>query len=326
MAVSPYASPFGVQTRNRLGALLGVSQTGSLYRKPPATQQVRSAQAAPIPGAPAGVTPAAPVAPAVNTNPVAQIPSLISAPGYRPPNPLVAPNLQKIIQAGGSNPGAPSSGGPPNLDLGAIYSNALQSDPAYQAALQAAKAQRQLSASGFLTQLKQSLIGYGSLDYAHKVLDPLKQTLGKYTKVDLGDQFWNSISQNPETSFSTLGQLNRQTPRLLHQTTDQVNKANLFYGGHGAQAIADQTYANQKAYSDADRAVQATIAGDRQVFQTSLAQIDFALSQAAEAAYMRALQQAYAYGIGGGYGGGGGSGGSSSWNIYGGGNLPPWWH
>jgi hypothetical protein len=294
---SLYALPYGTSD-SRLRAALNAP----VFKKPPAQPPVYPGSGVPnltflgqsFPGAPSIVTNPAPVAPTPS-------PATTGAPTTAP--------------AIGAGPGVSAP------DLKGVYATALKSDPVYQAALQAAKAQRKTVASGFLTQLKQSLIGYGSQEYAHKTIDPLQKELSGYIgsadDLKLDQPFWSSISADPETSFSTLGSLNRQTPRLLLQTKEAVNKANLFYGGHGAQAISDQTYQNQKAYSDADRAIQAQIATDRNTYLASLAGIDDRLAAAAEAAYMRALQAAYAAGVGGGGGGsdGGGGGGGGGFNT-----------
>lgn len=299
MASSYYALPYA-NTKTRLGSLLAPPTQVTPVNPYAAQGMAMSVYAKPPPR----TNPAGPPRPPDVQDVASRIAAQPINTNPQPLSPWGPPTPQPTVWTGGDpEAGAPTwvpgtQGALPDIDPKALYANALQSDPAYAQAMVLAAAQRKQIAGGFLARLKQELLGYGSQDYARSVLDPLVGELSKYTgqKLNLAD-FYNTVSSDPETSFSTLGQLNRLTPRALQTTTENVNRANLFYSGHGAQAIGDQTYTNQKAYSDADQAIQSQIMNDRQSYLQGLGNVDLALAQAAEAAYSRALQQAYTYGL-----------------------------
>lgn len=140
---------------------------------------------------------------------------------------------------------------------------------AVQAANAAAMTQMRAKAK---EQQRQMLIGYGSQELAKKVLGADDPTIG-------------SISHNPNTSTSTLARIARGYRETVASNEEQLNKANLFYGGYRLKRLGDLSYQNQAQQADAAQQMQAALQG----IQDQIA----AEHQSESDRYLQSLSDAY---------------------------------
>lgn len=195
----------------------------------------------------------------------------IRAPGrvarYKPFS-IAGSQYQGMGGVGGStldNPATYGHGAPPVKPAPETPQAGYQTDPIL-AQIQAAGLRNVGDAEAAAKeQTWNALLGFGSQELARKVLgnDPRIQT----------------ISDDPNTSFSTLAQIGRAYHDNVRHSDDTDNAANLFYSSARIGHLADESYHNQSNIATATAAVQ-----------NRLSQIQDALLAAKQAASDRYLQ------------------------------------
>jgi hypothetical protein len=177
---------------------------------------------------------------------------------------------------------------------------ALGQDPVDQAAKAESNRLRTQAASGSLASAKDLLLGYGSQTLAKQTLDSLMQDPNIAAMFTPADEaaFLASISDNPDTSTSTLARLGRSQRERSGAQDEQFNDANLFYSGARAKALGDQSYGFQTETADAKSQIDSALGN---VMKSYTAALDAARAgdlAGYQQAYDRALQEALQYGTG----------------------------
>lgn len=203
-----------------------------------------------------------------------------------PPSTGQTPFQQQFKAAGaGANPLGP--------DLGK-QSFDYTTDPTLQAML-AGGAQDETDADAQALAARRSVLGqYGDPNLASSVLGAEDPTLG-------------SVSDNPDTSTSTLARLKRTYGQTVHDSEDAMNTGNLFYGGARIKKLGDLAHDEQTQEADANTAVKqaldqigATLGSTKAGIRDRRASAEGdAASRSAQAAILAALSG----GLGGGSGG-----------------------
>lgn len=167
-------------------------------------------------------------------------------------------------------------------------------DPTLQAML-AGGAKDETDADAQALAARRSVLGqYGDPNLASSVLGAGDPTLG-------------SISDNPDTSTSTLARLKRTYGQTVHDSEDAMNTGNLFYGGARIKKLGDLAHDEQTQEADANTAVKqaldqigATLGSTKAGLRDRRASAEGdAASRSAQAAILAALSG----GLGGGSGG-----------------------
>lgn len=200
-----------------------------------------------------------PAAPAVNPSP--------GSPPYTP-----APTSS-------SSPTAPSPA--PAYDPNAYN---LDTDPIV-AQIRAANLQSVGGAEAAALEGKRSLLTqFGSQEIARRILG-------------LNDPTLAGISDNPDTSLSTLGQIGRSYREQTHQSDENLNKQNLFYSGTRVKALSDLGYNQQRDVSTATNDLNSKLSGLDQAVLQSQDEARQREIQARSDALSRAVQFASQYGV-----------------------------
>lgn len=186
--------------------------------------------------------------------------------GVPKPTPLPTAPKPPTVGAPVPAPAAPSSPTAPSPKPYDPNAYNLDTDPVV-AQIKAANAQGLGQQDAAALEGKRNLLlGFGSQEIARQLLGMNDPTIG-------------AISDNPDTSQSTLGRINRSFREQGHQTDESLNKANLFYSGTRVKALSDLGYAQQSSIADATSALR-----------EKLAQIDQAVTDAQSAARDREIQ------------------------------------
>lgn len=199
----------------------------------------------------------------------------------------------------GAAPGATPFGGPGAAGLD--YS----SDPILQKYIAAMDAAMKTTRGNAVSDYENLLLGFGSQKMAR---DFLTKLLGSKEYADAAgvgmahdgdlpkpiEDIIGGISDNPDTSQSTLGRISRALREATRSTNSNFNKANLFFSGSRGRGLRDLDYENQGQIADATQALQQALTGIGRGVTGTEQQWQMGLMSAEESAYMRALQQALA--------------------------------
>jgi hypothetical protein len=206
-----------------------------------------------------------------------------TSPGQQPPAPptVQQPNKPPVLQT--PNP-YDYSGDP-------VLQNVLAGNDAFLSDQKAHALQEQ----------KRVLLGLGSRQLGRKLLGD--------------DPFVDSISDDPDRSFSALAQIAFSNRRNKESFDESENQQNLFYSGHRAQGLQDLLRERLLQESQAVSGAEGALGQIMQQLLGSQRQAQAARLAAEEAAYMRALVRAQngfsaAAASGGSNESGGGGGGS----------------
>lgn len=226
-------------------------------------------------------------------------PTLISG-ANKAPLPSLYPGGTAAALAAIRNPGTPlvqppaAGSGGNAAGLGPIN---YQDDPILQNVLAAQKAALQTARGSLASQWKEMLLGYGSQELARSTLGELFRKSG-YKSLDAAknlDPYYASISDNPDTSLSTLARLARSLRETTTATNEQLNaNGNLFFSGARGRALRDLDYQHQAQVADASQALRQALNAaqkDELGVESSWQQ---QVLQAQADAYNRALQMALA--------------------------------
>lgn len=232
--------------------------------------------------------------------------------------PHVAPGSSMPMSAlgFGATPPAGGGGAAGMPDIGKLD---YQADPILQKVLAAMKAGLTTARGNALSQYKDLLLGFGSQELAKTTLSKLLGQAG-YSDLPGGkkiDKFLASVSDNPDTSQSTMAQLARALREATRTTNEGMSSSqggNLFFSGAHARSLRDLDYQHQAQTANATQALRQALFGASQGELATEQSWSQQILAAEEAAYSRALQVALANAAmaSGGYGSGGsGDGGGS---------------
>lgn len=166
-------------------------------------------------------------------------------------------------------------------------------DPTLQAML-SGSAQDETDADAQALAARRSVLGqYGDRTLASSVLGEGDPTLG-------------SVSDNPDTSTSTLARLKRSYGQTVHDSEESMNQGNLFYGGARIKHLGDMARDEQTNEADANTAVKQALDQIGATLGSTKAGIRDRRAAGEADAASRAAQQAILAALSGGLGGGSG--------------------
>jgi len=147
-------------------------------------------------------------------------------------------------------------------------------------ALQDFLAMGEPSKAAFDEQKKNALIGFGSQELARKYFG--------------NDPFIQSISDNPDTSFSTLAKENRNYRDTGIGTDESLNQQNLYFSGYRGKALGDLAYQHLQNINQGTQGLQNQFAGWDQQYAQALRDWQFQKLQMEQAARDWATQNSLA--------------------------------
>jgi hypothetical protein len=181
--------------------------------------------------------------------------------------------------ASSSSPTAPSPA--PAYDPNAYN---LDTDPIV-AQIKAANLQSVSGAEAAALEGKRNLLTqFGSQEIARRILGANDPTLA-------------GISDNPDTSLSTLGQLARSYREQGRTADENLNQQNLFYSGARVRSLRDLGYGQQKDTANATSALNDKLAGLDQAVLQAQDEARQREIQGRSDALSRAVQFAMQYGV-----------------------------
>lgn len=178
----------------------------------------------------------------------------------------------------------------------------LETDPVYQQQKALDDQLLKDSASGYLSGTKDLLLGYGSSTLGKQVLDGLladPRIASMFTPADEA-AFLANLSDNPDTSTSTLAQLKRKFAGEEKALDEGYNAQNLYYSGARAKGLGDQNYSEQTRTEAVKTALMTALAKLAEGYRGAENQAKQGDLSGYQAAYERALQEALQYGTGAG--------------------------
>lgn len=178
-------------------------------------------------------------------------------------------------------------------------------DPILQKMIAARDAALKTTRGNAVGDYEDLLLGFGSQQIAHDFLGKLLSNPDYASAAGVGaasggklpsaiESLIGGISDNPDTSQSTLGRISRALREATRQTDSNLNGANLFFSGTRGRALRDLNYENQGQVSDATQALQQALTGITRGVTGAEQSWQMQMLSAEEAAYMRALQSALA--------------------------------
>lgn len=211
-------------------------------------------------------------------------------------------NLAAIV-AGATGAGARGTaaagagGGTGGID----WDSLINADPVYMKTVAAEDAAMQNAANSEADQVRQMLLGYGSRGMATTVLQALEKSDPELGRALGGwQQFVNQtdakgnpvISDNPDTSTSTLAQLARWYRDTGLSQDEGLNGEGLFFSGARARALSDLAYQDQTKIGGATEALQTALQNASSGYSSSRQNAMDAILNAYQNAYQRALSMA----------------------------------